>query len=335
MILGWFLEERRFFIRMDRDSRIVIFGGNGLVGSAIKKVLKEKGFSNVRSPRSLEVNLLERENIEKYLEKERPEFVFMIAGLVGGIVGNNNRQADFLYQNSIMILNLLEGIRKFCPGCKILYTGSTCIYPKENPQPINEDRFMAGKLEETNKGYAVAKGLGAVACEMYRKQYGIDAICAMPTNMYGPNDNYDLENGHMIPSLIKKFLMASKSGEKIVLWGSGNPRREALFSEDCADALVFLMENYSSEKIVNIGTGIDYSIKEFAEIISGEVGGEFEVEWDSSKPNGTFEKRTDISRLMGIYPGFKARGLREGVRNILDDAGEIERILDDIKRTAL
>jgi len=312
---------------MEKDSSIVIFGGNGLLGSAIKKVLTKQGFENVKSPRSSEVNLLEKMDSENYIKNEKPDYVFMVAGLVGGILGNKTRPADFLYENSIMILNLIEGVRKFSPKSKILYTGSTCIYPRDNPQPINENRFMAGKLEETNKGYAVAKGLGVVVCELYRKQYGIDAICAMPTNMYGLNDNYDLDNGHMIPGLIKKIMVAEEKGGKVGLWGSGSPRREALYSEDCADALVYLMKNYSSDEIVNIGTGFDYSIKEFADIISDVVGVDSVIEWDKSKPDGTLEKRTDIGRLMKIYPEFAPRSLRDGVLEILSDKKEVERIL--------
>ena len=315
---------------MEKGSNIVIFGGSGLVGSAVTRVLKRKGFENVKTPRSKEVDLLDRDSVESYLERERPEYVFMIAGLVGGILGNKARPADFLYQNSMMILNLLEGIKKVSSNTKILYIGSTCIYPRDNPQPINEDRFMKGALEETNKGYAVAKGTGVVACQLYRQQYGIDAICAMPTNMYGINDTYDLENGHMIPGLIKKFLLAKEKGEKIVLWGTGSPRREALYSEDCADALIYLMNNYSSEQIVNIGTGFDYSIKEFAEIINGEIGADADaVEWDTSKPDGTFEKRTDIARLKEIYPEYNPRSLAEGVREVLKNEREVERILED------
>ncbi len=312
---------------MKRISKIVIFGGNGLLGSAVKRVLVEKNFENIKSPRSSEVNLLEKDGLENYLEVEQPEYIFMIAGLVGGILGNKTRPADFLYQNSMMILNLLEGVRKFSPKSKILYTGSTCIYPKDNPQPINENRFMCGKLEETNRGYAVAKGMGIVACQLYRQQYGLDTICVMPTNIYGLNDNYDLENGHMIPSLIKKFLVAKKDGGSVTLWGSGTPRRETMYSEDCADAIVYLMENYSSEKIVNIGTGFDYSVKEIADTIKEEVGGEYKIEWDNSKPDGTFEKRTDISKLKNIYPEFNPRSLSKGVREILDNKKEVERIL--------
>jgi len=312
---------------MEKDSRIVVFGGNGLLGSAVCGMLEEKGFGNVLSPRSSEVNLLERIDVEGFLKKENPEYIFMLAGLVGGIVGNKTRPADFLYENSMMILNLLEGVKNCSLKTKLLYTGSTCIYPSDNPQPINEDRFMAGKPEETNKGYAVAKGLGVVACDLYRKQYGIDSICVMPTNLYGPKDDYDLTTGHMIPSLIRKFLNAKESGEDVTLWGSGNPKREALYSEDCADALVYLMKNYSSNEIVNVGTGFDYSIKEFAEIIKKEVGADVNVKWDSSKPDGMLEKRTDISRLKRIYSGFAPRSLENGVRDILRNGSEVERIL--------
>lgn len=313
---------------MKKDSKIVLFGGSGLLGGAVKRVLKKQDYSNILAPRSKEVNLLDKSSIETYLEKEKPEFIFMVAGLVGGILGNKKRPADFLYQNSMMILNLLEGIKNKSPKSKILFTGSTCIYPKENPQPINENRFMAGKLEETNKGYAVAKGTGIVACQLYRKQYGIDAISAMPTNLYGLGDNYDLENGHMIPSLIKKFLLAKKKGNKVVLWGTGSPRREALYSEDCADALIYLMNNYSSEEIVNIGTGFDYSIKEFAEIIKSEISWQGEVDWDTTKPDGTFEKRTDIKRLKSIYPEFSPRSFKEGLNEIISNSEELKRILE-------
>lgn len=313
---------------MERDSKILIFGAGGLLGSAIFRVLKKKGYENILAPGSKKVNLLEKKEVEDYIRTEKPQYIFMVAGLVGGILGNKTRPADFLYQNSIMILNLLEAVKKNSPSSKIIYTGSTCIYPKENPQPISEERFMAGKLEETNKGYAVAKGMGVVACQLYRKQYNLEAICVMPTNLYGLNDNYDLENGHMIPSLIKKILLAKEKGKEVVLWGSGTPRREALYSEDCADALIYLMKNYSSDKIVNIGTGFDYSIKEFAEIIKKEVGWEGEIEWDFSKPDGTFEKRTDIQRLKSIYPEFSPRNFREGLKEILSNKKEVERILN-------
>ncbi len=314
---------------MKTNSKILVLGGNGLLGSAINRVLKKQSYKNILTPNSKEVNLLEKKEIETYLKKELPEFVFMVAGLVGGILGNKKRPADFLYQNSMMILNLLESVKDICPNTKLLFTGSTCIYPKENPQPIKENRFMAGKLEETNKGYAVSKVTGVVACQLYKEQYNLDTICAMPTNLYGLNDNYDLEHGHMIPSLIKKFLLAKEKGNKIVLWGTGSPRREALYSEDCADALIYLMNNYSSGEIVNIGTGFDYSIKEFATMIGEELDLKSQISWDTTKPDGTFEKRTDISKLKKIYSGFNPHSFKEGLKEILFNKEEVDRIINN------
>ena len=312
---------------MEKDSKILILGGNGLLGSAINRELKKHDYQKILSPRSYEVNLLDKNSINSFLKVENPEYIFMVAGLVGGIMGNKKRQADFLYQNSIMILNLLESAKENSLGSKILYTGSSCIYPRENPQPIKEERFMKGELEETNKGYAVAKGMGIVAGQLYREQYGLNTISAMPTNLYGLNDTYDLENGHMIPGLIKKFLLAKRDGEDITLWGTGNPRREALYSEDCADALIYLMKNYSSPEIVNIGTGFDYSIKEFAEILKKELKINVNLKWDLSKPDGTFEKRTDISRLKNIYLKFSPRSFEKGLSEIINNKDELKRIL--------
>lgn len=314
---------------MEENSKILILGGNGLLGSAINRVLKKQGFYNILSPRRRELNLLEKKEVEEYLCKNKPEYIFMTAGLVGGILVNKNRPADFVYQNSIMILNLLEGAKNETPNSKILYPGSTCIYPRENPQPINEERFLSGKLEETNIGYAISKIMGIIASQSYNNQYGLETICVQPTNLYGLNDNYNLETGHMIPSLIKKILLSKEKNQKIKLWGTGNPRREALYSEDCADAMIYLMKNYNSSDIVNIGTGFDYSIKEFAEIIQKEVGDMNLIEWDPSKPDGTFEKRTDIKKLKGIYPEFSPRTFKEGLREILSEDEEIKRILNE------
>jgi GDP-L-fucose synthase len=312
---------------MKNNSKILVLGGNGLLGSAINRILKKQEFEKILSPRRGELNLLEKKEIDDYLKEKKPEYIFMAAGLVGGINANMEYPADFIFQNSIMILNLLESVKKEVPKAKILYPGSTCIYPRENPQPISEERLLSGKLEETNKAYAVAKIMGITACESYHKQYKLETICVQPTNMYGLNDNYDLETGHMIPSLIKRVLLAKENKKKIEAWGSGNPRREALYSEDCADALIFLMKNYNSPEIINIGTGFDYSIKEFIEIIEEEVGYTTHVKWDSSKPDGTFEKRTDIGKLKKIYPQFNSRSFKEGVREILSNKEEIKRIL--------
>ncbi len=302
---------------MDLNSKILVLGGSGLVGSSIIRQLKKQNYTNIYSPSSKELNLLSKEAVDNYFKNNDIEFVFMLAGLVGGIYGNMKRPADFLYQNSIMILNLMEALKNFSPKTKILYTGSTCIYPKENPQPIEESRFMAGKLEESNKAYAVAKGLGVVSCELYRKQYNINAIALMPTNMYGPNDNYDLENGHMIPSLIKKFVEAKKNKGSLNFWGTGKPRREALFVDDCSDACIYLMKNYNGEEIINIGTGFDYSIKEFISILEEVLDYQAEITWDETKPDGTFEKRTDITKLKSIMPDFKARSFQEGLKEVL------------------
>lgn len=311
---------------MDENSKILILGGSGLLGSAINRTLINQGFENILLPRRKELNLLERKDVGNYLRENKPEYVFMAAGLVGGIEANRNKPADFLYQNSMMILNLLECVKNENPQSKILYPGSTCIYPRENPQPINEERFLSGKLEETNKGYAIAKIMGITACQTYNKQYGLETICVQPTNLYGPKDNYNLETGHMIPSLIKKILLAKENKEKINLWGTGTPRREALYSEDCADAIVYLMENYNSSDIINIGTGFDYSIKEFAGIIQRELGDDNPIEWDLSKPDGTFEKRTDIQKLKQIYPEYNPRSFREGLKDLFSNEKEIKRI---------
>ena len=302
---------------MQIGSKITVFGGSGLVGSSLIRQLNKKGYANVSAPNSKDVNLLDKSQVEEYFERVQPDFIFMVAGLVGGIYGNMTRPADFLYQNSLMILNIMEAIKNFSPKTKILYTGSTCIYPKENPQPISEDRFMSGKLEETNKGYATAKGLGVIACELYRKQYGINAITVMPTNMYGPNDTYDLQNGHMIPSLIQKFINAKKDNALLTFWGTGAPRREALFVDDATDACIFLMNNYNELEIVNIGTGFDYSIKEFIAILEEVMDYKAEITWDTSKPDGTMEKRTDITRLKSIMPEFSPRSFAEGVKETL------------------
>ena len=303
---------------MNKDSKITVFGGTGMLGGAIVRRLKDRGYININTPsRKTGVDLLVKENVDEYFRNEKPEYVFMTAGLVGGILANNTRQADFLYQNSLMILNVLEALKEYALECKILYTGSTCIYPKENPQPINENRFMMGPLEETNKGYAVAKGMGIVACELYRKQYNINAIAAMPTNLYGPGDNYDLQNSHFIAAMIQKFMNAKTNGDKLVFWGTGKPRREALYVDDCADACIYLMENYNDPAIVNIGTGFDNSIKEYIEIAQKVFEFDEEIEWDTSKPDGMYEKRTDIAYLKSIIPEFNPRPFEDGLREVL------------------
>lgn len=298
---------------------IVVFGGTGLLGSSIVRQLEKKGYRNiVIASRSRGIDLMDYNSLCSFIKTTQPKYVFMVAGLVGGILGNKKRNADFLHDNSIMILNLLAALSNFSPKAKLLYTGSTCIYPKVNPQPIKENRFLSGPLEDSNKGYAVAKITGVVGCELYNKQYGLKTIAVMPSNLYGPNDNYDFENGHMIPSLIKKFIEAKKSNMDVSLWGSGNPRREALYVDDCADACIYLMNNCDEFKLVNIGTGFDYSIKEFAEMIAEVLNYHPKINWDKGKPDGTFEKRVDITLLKSLMPSFSPRGFKEGLKEILE-----------------
>lgn len=304
---------------MDKKNKIAIFGGSGMLGSAIHRRLKFEGCENIFLPAQADgFDLLDKKIVDDYIKENRFDNIFMVAGLVGGIYVNNTRGADFLYQNAVMILNVIESIKNFSPKTKLFYSGSTCIYPKENPQPINESRLLAGYLEETNKGYAVAKITGIIACQLYRQQYGINAISAMPTNMYGQGDNYNLETGHFIAALIKKLVTAKQTGEPPEFWGSGNPRREALYSDDCAEAIVFLMKYYNEPGIVNIGTGFDYSIKEFVEIGKKVIGYRGEVKWDAGKPDGMYMKQTDISKLKSIMPDFKPRSFEDGLRNVLN-----------------
>ncbi len=303
---------------MNKQSKMAVFGGTGMLGGAITRRLSASGYTNVLTPsRKNGFDLLKKDDVDNFFSAEKPDGVFMVAGLVGGILANNTRQADFLYQNALMILNVIESLAKNSPQTKLLYTGSTCIYPKENPQPINENRFMMGPLEETNKGYAVAKGMGIVACQLYRQQYGINAIAAMPTNLYGPNDNYDLNNSHFIAALVQKFVNAQRDGTELVFWGSGKPRREALYVDDCADACIYLMENYNSPEIVNIGTGFDHSIREYIDIAKKVFEFSGEIKWDTTKPDGMYEKRTDVSYLKSIMPEYNPRPFEEGLREVL------------------
>jgi GDP-L-fucose synthase len=305
---------------MEKNSKVAVFGGTGMLGSAVVRSLKSKGFTDINvAAKDTGFDLLSKQMVDEFVKNIKPDYIFMVAGLVGGILANNSRQADFLYQNSLMILYTLESVKTYSPKTKILYTGSTCIYPKENPQPINESRFMAGPLEETNKGYAVAKGMGVVACQLYRDQYGINTVEIMPTNMYGPKDNYDLNNSHFFAAMIKKLVDAKREGIVPTFWGTGKPRREALHVDDCANGLVYLMENYNSSDIVNIGTGTDHSIAEYIDITKKLVGYDGEIKWDTSKPDGMYQKSTDIQKLKSIMPGFSPRTFEEGAAQILKE----------------
>ena len=303
---------------MANKAKTAVFGGSGMLGSAVVRRLEAKGYKNIYAvSKDTEFDLLNKQMVDDFLKNIQPEYLFMVAGLVGGILANSMRQADFLYQNALMILYTLESIKEHSPKTKILYTGSTCIYPKENPQPIHESRFMTGPLEETNKGYAVAKGTGIVACQLYRDQYGINAIEAMPTNMYGPKDNYNLQNSHFFAATIMKMVSAKREGVAPVFWGTGKPRREALYVEDCADALIYLIENYNKPEIVNVGTGTDNTIAEYVETVRKLVNYEGELKWDATKPDGMYQKLTDIAYLKTIMPDYRPRSFEEGAAHIL------------------
>lgn len=285
---------------MNKDSKIYIAGHRGMVGSAITRHLSNEGFSNLLLRTSKELDLRNQADVFSFFANEKPEYVFLAAAKVGGIVANNTYRADFIYenlaiQNNIIHAAYLQGVKK------LMFLGSSCIYPKMAPQPLKEDYLLTGLLEPTNEPYAIAKIAGIKMCEAYRTQYGCDFISVMPTNLYGPNDNYDLQNSHVLPAMIRKFHEAKINQDKAVyLWGSGSPMREFLHADDLANACIFLMHNYSEAGFVNIGTGTDVSIKTLAEMIKKIVGFEGEIVWDSSKPDGTPRKLMDVSRLHGL-----------------------------------
>lgn len=282
---------------MNKDSKIYIAGHRGMVGSAITRHLSNEGFSNLLLRTSKELDLRNQADVFSFFANEKPDYVFLAAAKVGGIVANNTYRADFIYenmaiQNNIIHAAYLQGVKK------LMFLGSSCIYPKMAPQPLKEDYLLTGLLEPTNEPYAIAKIAGIKMCEAYRTQYGCDFISVMPTNLYGPNDNYDLQNSHVLPAMIRKFHEAKINQDKAVyLWGSGSPMREFLHADDLANACIFLMHNYSEAGFVNIGTGTDVTIKALAETVKKIVGFEGELVWDSSKPDGTPRKLMDVSKL--------------------------------------
>lgn len=285
---------------MNKDSKIYIAGHRGMVGSAITRHLSNEGFSNLLLRTSKELDLRNQADVFSFFANEKPDYVFLAAAKVGGIVANNTYRADFIYenlaiQNNIIHAAYLQGVKK------LMFLGSSCIYPKMAPQPLKEDYLLTGLLEPTNEPYAIAKIAGIKMCEAYRTQYGCDFISVMPTNLYGPNDNYDLQNSHVLPAMIRKFHEAKiKQDKAVYLWGSGSPMREFLHADDLANACIFLMHNYSEAGFVNIGTGTDVTIKALAEMVKKIVGFEGELVWDSSKPDGTPRKLMDVSRLHGL-----------------------------------
>ena len=298
---------------MELNSKIYIAGHAGLVGSAIHRRLRQAGFQNLLIVTHDDLNLTSQHAVNTFFQEQRPEYVFLAAAKVGGIHANSTFPAEFIYENLAMQTHVIHAAWK--SGVKkLLFLGSSCIYPRLAPQPMKEEYLLGGNLEPTNEAYAVAKIAGIKQCQAYRKQYGLNAICAMPTNLYGPGDNFDLENSHVLPALIRKFHEAKQNGEdQVVIWGTGAPRREFLHVDDLADACVFLMQHYADQEIINVGAGKDMTIRELAELIRDIVGFQGKLEFDASRPDGTPRKLLNITRLQGM--GWQARiPLAQGIR---------------------
>lgn len=298
---------------MKFSSKIYVAGHRGMVGSAILRRLEARGFSNLIFVSSAELDLKDTDMVNRFFEKERPEYVFAAAAKVGGIHANNTYPADFLYDNLMIQNNVIHAAYRYKVE-KLLFLGSSCIYPKLAPQPIKEDSLLSGYLEPTNEAYAIAKIAGIKLCQAYHKQHGCRFISAMPTNMYGYGDNYHPENSHVLPALLRRFHEATTANkEEVSIWGSGKPLREFMFSDDLAEACVFLMEQYEDPQLINVGTGEEVSILELAKVIAETVGYQGKITFDSSKPDGTPRKLMDSSRLHAL--GFKHKvSLREGIR---------------------
>jgi GDP-L-fucose synthase len=297
---------------VELSSKIYVAGHRGMVGSAIVRALQREGYTNIVTKTRAALDLLNQSEVADFFEHEKPEYVFLAAAKVGGIMANNTYRADFLYENLLIETNIIHSAYR-SDVKKLLFLGSSCIYPKMAPQPLKEEYLLSGFLEPTNEPYAIAKIAGIKLCEAYRDQYGCNFISAMPTNMYGPNDNYHPENSHVLPALIRKFHEAKTANQNTVtVWGDGSPLREFLYADDLADALVFLMQHYNEKQFVNVGYGEDISIGELAQMVKETVGFQGDIEFDTSKPNGTPKKLMDSSRLFSL--GWKpAVSLKEGI----------------------
>ena len=298
---------------MEMQAKIYVAGHRGLVGSSILRALDKAGYKNIVYRTHQELDLTNYEAIKEFFEKERPEYVFLAAAKVGGIWANKTHKAEFIYENLQIQNNVIKNAYDFGVK-KLLFLGSSCIYPKMCPQPIKEEYLLSGYLEETNDAYAIAKISGLMMCRAFRQQYGVDYISAMPTNLYGYNDNFDLESSHVLPALMRKIHEAKENNiPEVTVWGTGAPLREFLFVDDLAEALVFLMNEYSGEEHVNVGTGTDVSIKELAQLICNVVGYTGKIVFDTSKPDGTPKKLLDVSKINSL--GWKAKvSLEEGIR---------------------
>ncbi len=297
---------------MNKDSKIYVAGHNGMVGSAIVRKLKELGFTNIITKSRKEVDLTNQFQVNHFFHFENPEYVFLAAAKVGGIKANDDFRADFIYENIMIQSNIIKAAHD--NNCKkLLFLGSTCIYPKLSSQPIKEEYLLTGLLEPTNDAYAIAKISGIKMCQDFNKQYGDNFISVMPTNLYGPNDNYDLNNSHVLPALIRKFHEAKIENRDVVeIWGTGTPMREFLYVDDLADACVYLMQNYDSSEIVNIGTGEDLTIKELSYLVKDVIGFQGDIYFNTDKPDGTPKKLSDVSKLKELGWVYKTP-LREGL----------------------
>ncbi|MCX2473240.1 GDP-L-fucose synthase [Pedobacter sp. MC2016-05] len=307
---------------MEQSAKIYVAGHNGMVGSAIVRKLKAEGFTNIITRSSKELDLKDQQAVQLFFETEKPDYVFLAAAKVGGILANNIYRADFLYEN-LMIQNNVIHSAYLHNVSKLMFLGSSCIYPKLAPQPLKEEYLLTGELEPTNEPYAIAKIAGIKLCDAYRSQYGCNYISVMPTNLYGPNDNYDLNNSHVLPALIRKVITAKNNGETTVtIWGTGAPKREFLYVDDLAEACFYLMESYNEPGLVNIGVGEDVSILELAQLVVKIVGFEGEIVTDTSKPDGTPRKLMDVGKLNA--QGWKAKvSLEEGIRKVYNEVKDL------------
>jgi GDP-L-fucose synthase len=303
---------------MDKQAKIYIAGHRGMVGSAIERRLVKDGYTNIITKTSKELDLRNQQAVNTFFENEQPQYVFLAAAKVGGIVANNTYRADFIYENLMIEANIIHAayVNKVE---KLLFLGSSCIYPKMAPQPLKEDYLLSGYLEPTNQPYAVAKIAGIELCDSYRAQYGCNFISAMPTNLYGPNDNYDLQKSHVLPAMLRKFITAKRENlPSVELWGTGSPKREFLYVDEIADACLFLMDSYNEQGLVNIGCGYDVSIKELALLIKTIVGYEGEIIFDTTKPDGTPRKLMDVSKINQL--GWTSKiTLEQGIKLVYED----------------
>ncbi len=303
---------------MNKDAKIYVAGHRGMVGSAIVRGLEKLGYTNIITRTHKELNLCRQADVEAFFATEKPDYVFLAAAKVGGIVANSEAPADFLYDNMTLEMNVIHSAWQ--NGCKkLLFLGSSCIYPRMAPQPMPESCLLTSELEKTNEAYALAKISGLKYCEYLNKQYGTDFISAMPTNLYGPNDNYHPTHSHVLPALIRRFHEAKEAElSQVTCWGSGTPLREFLYVDDLADACIFLMNNYSGNETVNVGTGKELSIRELTELTAKVIGYEGEILWDTEKPDGTPRKLLDVSKLEGLGWHYKTE-LEDGIRLAYED----------------